>query len=82
MSSVVSLDSHAQPDVVCTPQIMEYAPNGDLRAYLSRQVQPLAWSAKRQLCIDVARGLEYLHARTPQPVVHGDLKVRELLVAI
>ena len=65
--------------MLCTLQIMEYAPNGDLCAYLSRQVHPLTWGAKRQLCADVARGLEFLHARTPQPVVHGDLKVRELL---
>ena len=59
------------------PQIMEYAPNGNLQKYLNAQARSLAWSVKRQLCIDVARGLEYLHARTPQPVVHGDLKVCE-----
>jgi serine/threonine protein kinase len=55
---------------------MEYAANGNLNAYLNRQMQPLAWSAKRCLCQDVARGLEFLHAREPQPIVHGDLKVR------
>lgn len=56
-------------------QIMEYAPHGNLSAYLNGQVRPLGWREKRRLCIDVARGLEYLHARAPQPLVHGDLKV-------
>jgi serine/threonine protein kinase len=63
-------------------QIMEYAANGNLRAHLKALARPLSWRVKRRLCIDVARGLEYLHTRTPQPVVHGDLKVRTLLVVI
>jgi serine/threonine protein kinase len=59
---------------------MEYAPHGNLSAYLNGQVRPLGWREKRRLCIDVARGLEYLHARKPQPLVHGDLKVSFLLM--
>ena len=55
---------------------MDYASNGNLNAYLNRQERPLAWSAKRRLCVDVARGLEFLHSRAPHAVVHGDLKVR------
>jgi len=28
----------------------------------------------------IVRGMEYLHSRRPHPVIHGDLKLRNVLV--
>ncbi|EUC60589.1 tyrosine kinase catalytic domain protein [Rhizoctonia solani AG-3 Rhs1AP] len=54
--------------------VSEWMENGNLREYL--QTHPDA--NRYQLCIDVASGLEYMHARN---TVHGDVKALNVLVS-
>ena len=39
---------------------------------------PLA--VKRSILCDVARGLTYLHSKTPHPIIHRDLTARNVLL--
>ncbi|CAE6441223.1 unnamed protein product, partial [Rhizoctonia solani] len=54
--------------------VSEWMENGNLREYL--RTHPGA--DRHQLCIDVASGLEYMHARN---TVHGDVKALNVLVS-
>ena len=38
------------------------------------------WPTKLYLSHGVVCGMEYLHSRTPHPVIHGDLKIQNVLV--
>ena len=40
----------------------------------------LDWSAKLFLARGVVCGMEYLHSIRPHPVIHGDLKIQNILV--
>jgi len=39
------------------------------------------WPTKLFLSHGVVCGMEYLHSRIPHPVIHGDLKIQNVLVA-
>ena len=39
------------------------------------------WPTKLFLSQGVVCGMEYLHSRSPDPVIHGDLKIQNVLVA-
>ncbi|EUC56394.1 tyrosine kinase family catalytic domain protein [Rhizoctonia solani AG-3 Rhs1AP] len=54
--------------------VSEWMENGNLREYL----QAHSGANRYQLCIDVASGLEYMHARN---TVHGDLKALNVLIS-
>ena len=40
----------------------------------------LDWPTKLFLAHGVVRGMEYLHSIRPDPVIHGDLKLQNVLV--
>jgi len=44
-------------------------------------LQPVDLSKKLRLAHGVVCGMEYLHSVQPDPVVHGDLKTQNVLVA-
>ncbi|CAI5481124.1 unnamed protein product [Closterium sp. Yama58-4] len=49
--------------------VYEMAPNGTLDMHLhdlEASMSPLPWSTRMAICLDVAKGLAYLHAMTPQ----------------
>ena len=43
-------------------------------------LQPVGWSQKLFLAHGVVRGMDYLHSVQPYPVIHGDLKIDNILV--
>ncbi|CAF2549669.1 unnamed protein product [Rotaria sp. Silwood2] len=69
-------------DIVQTPNqtsiIMEFIDGGCLFEYIRRTTQSLMyWKVTRQIMIDVAHGMAYLHS---QRIVHADLKSLNVLL--
>jgi mitogen-activated protein kinase kinase kinase 9 len=59
--------------------VLEYCEGGTIWALLQKQSQELSWEERRDLALDVARGMNYLHERTI-PILHRDLKSLNLLL--
>ena len=57
--------------------ISEFAEYGELRRYLLKNND---LRIKLSMLHDVALGMEYLHGIKPNPVIHGDLKIQNVLV--
>jgi chitin elicitor receptor kinase 1 len=42
--------------------------------------EPLSWSARVQIALDSARGLEYIHEHTVPVYIHRDIKSANILI--
>lgn len=42
--------------------------------------EPLPWSTRVQIALDLARGLEYIHEHTVQVFIHRDIKSANILI--
>ncbi|KAL2629729.1 hypothetical protein R1flu_014415 [Riccia fluitans] len=62
--------------------IYEYVENGTLDRHLHRKsgLPPLSWSARVQIALDAARGLEYIHEHTKPTYIHRDVKSSNILI--
>ncbi|KAL0385504.1 UNVERIFIED_CONTAM: LysM domain receptor-like kinase [Sesamum radiatum] len=64
--------------------VYEYVPNGSLSDHLHDPLlkghQPLSWSARTQVALDAARGIEYIHDHTKARYVHRDIKTTNILL--
>ena len=49
---------------------MEYANEGDLKMFLSKNFKSLDWDQKFKLALDITNGLYYLHKEN---ILHRDL---------
>lgn len=59
-------------------QISFYPKNLDQMVYSARD--PLPWSARVQIALDSARGLEYIHEHTVPVYIHRDIKSANILI--
>lgn len=59
--------------------VMEYLPNKDLLHYI-KQKKNINVSKKVGICVDVLRGLEYLHCRKPRSLIHRDIKPQNIVL--
>jgi len=59
--------------------VMEYLPNKDLLHYIKCKTN-INVRNKINICIDVLRGLEYLHCRKPKSLIHRDIKPQNILL--
>ncbi|KAJ4848900.1 putative serine/threonine-protein kinase pbl2 [Turnera subulata] len=60
--------------------VYEFMPKGSLEQHLFRKgVQPITWTTRMQIAIDVARGLSFLHGLNPN-VIYRDLKASNILL--
>jgi len=59
--------------------VMEYLPNKDLLHYI-KQKKNINVTKKVGICIDVLRGLEYLHCRKPRSLIHRDIKPQNIVL--
>jgi serine/threonine protein kinase len=41
---------------------------------------PLSWTARVQIALDAARGLEYIHEHTKPTYIHRDIKSANILI--
>lgn len=64
--------------------LYEYAEHGSLDKYLCmvKNSRPLTWMQRINICIDAARGLDYLHNHVAQDhrVIHRDIKSANVLL--
>ncbi|OCK73272.1 kinase-like protein [Lepidopterella palustris CBS 459.81] len=65
-----------EPDFAAPVLVLELADLGNLENYL-KNTSSLSFDMKREICLDIAAGLDILHAAH---VVHGDLKPRNILM--
>ncbi|XP_011042036.1 PREDICTED: protein kinase 2A, chloroplastic-like [Populus euphratica] len=60
--------------------VYEFMPKGSLEQHLFRKgVQPIAWTMRMNIAIDVARGLSFLHGLDAN-VIYRDLKASNVLL--
>ncbi|RDX90753.1 Receptor-like kinase TMK3, partial [Mucuna pruriens] len=64
--------------------VYEYMSLGALSQHLfhwkSLKLEPLSWSKRLAIALDVARGMEYLHTLARQTFIHRDLKSSNILL--
>uniref|UniRef100_A0A5B6Z006 non-specific serine/threonine protein kinase n=1 Tax=Davidia involucrata TaxID=16924 RepID=A0A5B6Z006_DAVIN len=64
--------------------VYEYLPQGALSMHLfhwkSLNLEPLSWTRRLNIALDVARGMEYLHTLAHQSFIHRDLKSSNILL--
>ncbi|XP_022927691.1 integrin-linked protein kinase 1-like isoform X1 [Cucurbita moschata] len=59
--------------------VSEYHPMGDLGFYLQKKGR-LSPSKALRFALDIARGMNYLHECKPEPIIHCDLKPKNILL--
>ncbi|CAK9173744.1 unnamed protein product [Ilex paraguariensis] len=64
--------------------VYEYISNGSLNEHLHDPLlkghQPLSWTARTQIALDAAKGIEYIHDHTKSRYVHRDIKTSNILL--
>ena len=58
--------------------VMEYLPKKDLLFYIKKG--KLSIQKKINICLDILKGVEYLHSREPQSIIHRDLKPQNIIL--
>ncbi|BFG32501.1 hypothetical protein CerSpe_187740 [Prunus speciosa] len=82
-NNVVELLGYASgSDHLCL--VYEFLQNGSLNDHLHDPLlkgnQPLSWTARAQIALDTARGIEYIHDHTKARYVHRDIKTSNILL--
>ncbi|KAI4366853.1 hypothetical protein MLD38_022666 [Melastoma candidum] len=63
--------------------VYEYMANGSLEKWIfekSDGCMPLKWEQRRNIILDVAKGLRYLHEECTQKIIHFDVKPQNILL--
>lgn len=64
--------------------VYEFMPQGALSRHLfhwkSLKLEPLSWTRRLAIALDVARGIEYLHCLARHTFIHRDLKSSNILL--
>lgn len=70
----------ACPDALCL--VYEYVPNGSLhdRLWSKCGIPQLPWKIRARIVAEISSALFFLHSCKPQMIVHGDLKLENILL--
>ncbi|KAM0024012.1 putative protein kinase RLK-Pelle-SD-2b family [Helianthus debilis subsp. tardiflorus] len=60
--------------------VYEYMRNGTLADCLFKSERLPDWSERKQIALDVARGILYLHEECESPIIHCDIKPQNILM--
>uniref|UniRef100_A0A0E0JRK4 Receptor-like serine/threonine-protein kinase n=1 Tax=Oryza punctata TaxID=4537 RepID=A0A0E0JRK4_ORYPU len=61
--------------------VYEYMPNGSLDKHLFGSNQPvLSWNTRYKIALGIARGLDYLHEKCRDCIIHCDIKPENILL--
>ncbi|KAK2431233.1 lysM domain receptor kinase [Trifolium repens] len=61
--------------------VYEYIDNGNLSQHLHNSAkEPMTWSTRVQIALDVAKGLEYIHDHSVPVYIHRDIKSDNILL--
>ncbi|XP_058743192.1 lysM domain receptor-like kinase 3 [Vicia villosa] len=61
--------------------VYEYMDNGNLSQHLhDSEREPIPWTTRIQIALDVARGLEYIHDHSVPVYIHRDIKSDNILL--
>ncbi|KAL8265236.1 hypothetical protein R6Q59_023366 [Mikania micrantha] len=82
--NIVTLLAYCEDDKE-TLLVYEYASNGSLEDQLqstNKEISFRQWTQRLKICIDIAKGLEYLHTNThaKRVIVHRDIKSGNILL--
>ena len=59
--------------------VMEYLPENNLLHFIYKN--KLSINKKIDICLDILKGVEYLHSRKPQSIIHRDLKPQNIILS-
>lgn len=76
---VMSMGITVDPNTKDVVLVMEYLKHGSLEDFVKKN-GPLSAQQQAQIALDVAKGLLYIHSRTPK-VIHRDIKPGNILVS-
>ncbi|KAF9599315.1 hypothetical protein IFM89_036613 [Coptis chinensis] len=61
--------------------VYEYLPNGNLQDHLFRKTRaPLTWKTRIRIVANMSSALLYLHSSKPEKIIHGNLKLENILL--
>ena len=60
--------------------IMEYMTEGNLKKLTPTLLDKAMWPLRIRMILDMVLGMNYLHTIKPEPLIHRDLKLENVLV--
>ncbi|GLJ24133.1 hypothetical protein SUGI_0460340 [Cryptomeria japonica] len=60
--------------------VYEFVPNGTVYQHLHSGETKLSWQTRRQIAIETAEAISYMHLQASQPIFHRDIKSSNILL--